>query len=119
MKSLLPHEMDKPRSRRLRKKLRVGEFQEFGIDIQILFDKEIITLDSALNLWIEFIESKGWVFGGGGSENSELLSGFICQSNRGALGEHDLLAIRKWSDKQNWIKSTVTQQLQDAWHNYG
>ncbi|NHN77182.1 DUF469 family protein [Azotobacter chroococcum] len=118
MKSLLPHEMNKPRSRRLRKKLRIGEFQEFGIDITIPFNKEIITFDSALDLWIEFIESKGWAFGGGGSENSELFSGFICQVNRGSLGEHDLAEIQKWSKNQNWIKGAITQQLQDAWHGH-
>lgn len=116
MKSLSAYEINKPRNRRLRKKLRIGEFREFGIEIQIPFIKDIITLDAALDLWVEFVESKGWAFGGGGNENSELFSGFICHPGRGTLVEHDLLAIQEWSKKQHWIRGAITQKLQDAWH---
>lgn len=116
MKSLSFHEINKPRNRRLRKKLRIAEFQEFGIDIRIVFYSEIISLDAALDLWIDFVESKGWAFGGGGHEGGESFSGFICHPGRGTLDEPDLLAIQEWSKKQSWVKGDVTQTLKDAWH---
>lgn len=117
MKTLNVHEINKPRNRRLRKKLRIAEFREFGIDIQIPFCREIISLDAALDLWIDFVDSKGWAFGGGGNEGGESFSGFICHPGRGTLAEPDLLAIQEWSKKQNWIRGAVTHNLQDAWHS--
>lgn len=71
MKSLSAHEIKKPRNRRLRKKLRIAEFREFGIDIRIVFCKKVISFDAALDLWIDFVESKGWAFAGGGNEGGE------------------------------------------------
>lgn len=35
MKFLTPEQMEKPRKRRLRKKLRLGEFQEFGFSFEL------------------------------------------------------------------------------------
>ncbi|EIU7172588.1 50S ribosome-binding protein YggL [Pseudomonas aeruginosa] len=113
MKSLSAHEIKKPRNRRLRKKLRIAEFREFGIDIRIVFCKKVISFDAALDLWIDFVESKGWAFAGGGNEGGESFSGFICHPGRGTLDEPDTLAIQEWSKKQDWIKN-VTQNLQDA-----
>ncbi|TCD24504.1 DUF469 family protein [Pseudomonas sp. IC_126] len=116
LKSLSAHEINKPRNRRLRKKLRTAEFREYGIDIQIFFRRESISFDTALDLWIDFVDSKGWAFGGGGNEGGESFSGFICHPGRGTLAEPDLLAIQAWSKEQNWI-TCVTQNLQDAWHS--
>ena len=117
MKSLQPHELNKPRTRRLRKKLRVGEFQELGIYLQFTISRDSITLDSALDLWIDFVESKDWMFGGGINDDG-LLSGFLCPVHRGSLSEADCLTIQVWADTQSWITSKVTQELQDAWHNF-
>ncbi|MCX4036816.1 50S ribosome-binding protein YggL [Aeromonas caviae] len=61
----------------MRKKLRVGEFQEFGFAIDFRFDSQKYTLDQALDHWIEFVESQGWGFGGGGGEGSDILSGYL------------------------------------------
>ncbi|WP_429169088.1 50S ribosome-binding protein YggL [Aeromonas rivipollensis] len=61
----------------MRKKLRVGEFQEFGFAIDFRFDSQKYPLDQALDHWIEFVESQGWGFGGGGGEGSDILSGYL------------------------------------------
>ena len=55
------------RSRRLRKKLRVGEFQEFGFSLTFTIDPQQTGCEEALDRWIDYIESQGWCFGGGGS----------------------------------------------------
>lgn len=118
MKSLDPNDINKKRKRRLRKKLRIGEFQELGLSINICFNKETITFDSALDQWIEFIESKGWAFGGGGNENNREFSGFVCQPGLGTLFEQDRAAIQEWLEKQSWITEAVVHELHDAWHGY-
>ena len=75
MKILNTEQQAKPRTRRLRKKLRVGEFQELGFTISFRFDSLRHTLDQALDHWIEFVESQGWGFGGDGEE-PDTLSGY-------------------------------------------
>ena len=59
MKTLTIEQQAKSRTRRLRKKLRVGEFQELGFSISFRFDSQRYTLDQALDHWIEFVESQG------------------------------------------------------------
>jgi len=55
MKNLHPEELNKPRKRRLRKKLRVGKFQEFGFELKFIINQNLgVTFDSALDeliLW--------------------------------------------------------------------
>ena len=67
MKSLKPNEMNKLRSRRLRKKLRVGEFQEFGVTIDLTFNQTVLEFEQALDELLAYVEAQGCVFGGGGS----------------------------------------------------
>ena len=118
LKSLNADELNKKRKQRLRKKLRTGEFQELGLSINIGFNKETTTFDSALDKWIEFVESKGWAFGGGGNEHPKEFSGFIYQPGRGTLLEQDRAAIQEWLKKQPWVTEAVVHEPQDAWHGH-
>jgi type I site-specific restriction endonuclease len=60
MKYLSPSEKQKPRSRRLRKKLRIGEFKENCFNLDITFDRTKISFDIALDSLVEFIEINDW-----------------------------------------------------------
>lgn len=116
MKILTSEQQAKPRTRRLRKKLRVGEFQELGFAIDFRFDKQLYTLDQALDHWIEFVESQGWGFGGGGGEGSDILSGYLASFERGTLGEDDRERARQWLDSQHGFTCIQCAELSDAWH---
>ena len=116
MKLLSPSERLKPRSRRLRKKLRVGEFKEYGISFDITFDKNDVQFNDAIDSLIEFVEMNHWFIGGGGDQNSNTISGFICKINPGTLTQSDWLNMKCWLEVQSWIIEFTLHDLQDAWH---
>ena len=116
MKILNTEQQAKPRTRRLRKKLRVGEFQELGFTISFRFDSQRYNLDQALDHWIEFVESQGWGFGGGGGEGSDILSGYLASFERGTLGEADRDRARQWLGNQPGFACIQCAELSDAWH---
>lgn len=116
MKLLSPSEKLKARSRRLRKKLRVGEFKEYGFSVDITFNKNTVRFNDAIDSLIEFVEINHWIFGGGGDQHSNTISGFICKFNSGTLTQDDWLKMKCWLDVQNWIIEFTLHDLQDAWH---
>lgn len=119
MKELSAEELNKPRKRRLRKKLRVGEFQELGFEIEFHLKSDLkITVEEALDLWIEFVESQGWAFGGGGDIASKEIEGFVAKDGRGSLTEEDRLSAEKWLTDNEWVDDFHVGQLKDAWHGW-
>lgn len=119
MKVLSPEELNKPRKRRLRKKLRVREFQELGCELEFEFLPELgLTFDEALEEWIEFVESKDWVFGGGGNVSGTTIEGFVARAGRGTLKEEDRLLAEQWLSEKKWVKSFHVGSLKDAWHGW-
>lgn len=115
MKILTINQQTKSRSRRLRKKLRVGEFRELGFTITFLFDNQHYSADQALDLWIEFVESQGWGFGGG-CEETDSLSGYLVRFKRGTLSEADIEHAQQWLDHQPGFTCIQCSELNDAWH---
>ena len=119
MKDLSPAEAAKPRSRRLRKKLRVGEFQEFGFSIEAhLVPGDTPSFDEALGAWIAFVEAHGWGFGGGGIAASRRFGGFVARAGRGTLTEGDRQAVEAWINGTPWVEEGRVGLLEDAWHGW-
>jgi uncharacterized protein YggL (DUF469 family) len=73
----------KNRSRRLRKKLRVDEFQKFGFATSWVYVSGLSEsgLDVFLDNFIDFIEANGLCFGGGD------VAGFVAHESRGSVSE--------------------------------
>lgn len=119
MKELTPDEISKPRKRRLRKKLRVGEFQELGFEVEIRFAPgDEPAFDDALDAWIEFVESRSWLFGGGGTVDLGKLGGFVVKDGRGTLTEADRAAAEAWLKEAAWVEGFQVGSLKDAWHGW-
>jgi Uncharacterized protein conserved in bacteria len=116
MKLLKPNEMNKSRSRRLRKKLRVGEFQEFGATIDLTINQTALKFEQALDELLAYIEAQGCVFGGGGSMMGNQISGFICKSERGTLTETQITELKNWLQQMPWITKFSVSGFIDAWH---
>lgn len=117
MKQLSSEQMLKPRKRRLRKKLRLAEFQEFGFSFELIYAPAAIDLDDVLDQLIDFVEMHGWAFGGGGSVEQAEITGYLCQAGVGSLQESDRDTIRLWLQSQAWCKSFEIGPLSDCWHN--
>jgi uncharacterized protein YggL (DUF469 family) len=56
------------------------------------------------------------IFGGGGDQNSNTISGFICNFNTGTLTQDDWLKMKCWLEVQSWIIEFALHDLQDAWY---
>ncbi|MNZ80456.1 hypothetical protein D3C78_990890 [compost metagenome] len=115
MKYLTPEQMEKPRKRRLLKKLRLGEFQEFGFSLELTYDPAQIDEDTLFDAWIDFVEAQGWSFGGGVNDGNEL-TGYLCQFGTGSLTEADRETTRLWLESQPWCKTFEVGPLSDCWH---
>ncbi|ALP40167.1 50S ribosome-binding protein YggL [Aeromonas schubertii] len=106
----------KKRSRRLRKKLHLGEFQKFGFPLTFTFDPQQTDFDEALDNWLAFAESQAWGFYGGGAIADHIINGYLCQFDGGTLTEQDRAASEKWLAAQPWVTSHQVAPLTDAWY---
>ena len=107
--------MDKPRTRRLRKKLKLGEFREDGFEVDITMRiREPFTLDEALDEWLGFVDSNCYVFGGGAAEDK--LAGFLTSNSNRSLTEDDRILVEQWLSKREWVSNFEIGKLKDAWH---
>lgn len=109
-----PSELKKNRSRRLRKKLHLDEFQELGLHLAFTIDREQVDFEEALDRWLDYIERQGWSFGGGGTDAE--ISGYLCQAANGSLTAQDRDAIASWLTVQPWVTGHRLAPLSDAWY---
>lgn len=116
MKVLPPELQARPRSRRLRKKLKVVEFQELGFMVNLSFDPHQLELEQVIDHWLLFVESQGWSFGGGGSLTGSTLSGYLVQFEQGSMTAADRQTVSDWLTGQPWNTAFHCGVLTDAWH---
>ena len=104
---------NKQRSRRLRKKMRVGEFQELGFEYELKLkqsltpEQEEALMDRLLNELIlpRNLAASGWV--------SE---GFVMAYLRGSATEDDRQATQAWLAAQPEVAEATVSALKDAWY---
>lgn len=107
--------MAKQRRQRLRKKLHVGEFQEFGFNLEVQVKEAIspaaeeILIDAFLG---EVIEPLTLAFGGWVS------GGYVCKGGRGSATEEDRAAIIDWLIARPEVASVRAGELSDVWHGH-
>lgn len=115
MKVLKKKDIDKPRKRRLRKKLKLGEFRECGFNVEISVSASAsITLDASLDEWIGFVESNRWAFGGGVSDKK--IEGFVASQFNMSLTQDNRVLLAEWLSQADWVESFCIGELSDAWH---
>lgn len=102
--------MAKQRSRRLRKKLHVGEFQDFGLAYKASVKpgtNEVVFVDALLD---EVIDPRGLEFGGWAT------GGFVSKAGRGSLTDDDRQALIQWLSKRPEVESVRMSGPLDAWY---
>lgn len=106
--------MAKNRSRRLRKKLHIDEFQEFGFAISWRFAQgtPVAEIDRTLDQLVdEVIEPNGLAFEGSGYLQWE---GLVCLQKLGNCTDEHRELVKKWLESQQFTDVTVSD-LFDIW----
>lgn len=102
------------RSRRLRKKLRIGEFRELGFSVSVDWGcaptdgEQAAFLDALLD---QVVELRGLAYGGGAE------GGFVSCFGRGSATQADREAVSAWLATQQKIKAATVGPWQDCWHD--
>ncbi|MBN3751623.1 DUF469 family protein [Paraburkholderia sp. Tr-20389] len=109
--------MARNRTRRLRKKLHIGEFQEFGFEVVARLASPLSSeeRDKLLDLFIEqCIEPSDLGFGGGLNDD---LSGFaVSMQKRGSATDEQRETVRLWLDGRSEFSVVDVAPLTDAWY---
>lgn len=102
------------RSRRLRKKLHIEEFQELGFAVKWRFAEgtPVEEVDTTLDTFInEVIEPNGLAFDGGGYLEWE---GLVCLQKIGHCTEEHRVLVAKWLETHGMTHVEVSE-LFDIW----
>ena len=104
---------NKQRSRRLRKKMRVGEFQELGFEYELKVKAEL-SPEQEEALMDRFVRellvprnlaAAGWV-----------REGFVTAFARGSASDEDRQATQAWLAAQPEVGEATVSALKDAWY---
>jgi len=104
----------KSRNRRIRKKLRVDEYQELGFDVawKLADDFDSDAVDAFISkFFAEAIEPNGLGFGG---EGDVLWHGLICTQKLGKCTDEHRASVEKWL-KENGATAVAVSDLYDVW----
>ena len=104
----------KRRSRRLRKKLRIGEFREDGFELDFTFAQPLANdekVDFIFKFLDEVVEPRDLSFGGG--EN-----GYVTRAGRGSATDEDREAVRRWLQNSAMVTRVQVKPLEDAWYGH-
>lgn len=101
------------RSRRLRKKLCVDEFQELGFELNLEFaeglDDEAV--DAFLDAFLtEAMDANGLDYVGGDD------FGLVCLAKRGSVTEEQRAIVKAWLKARSEVTKVEVSPLLDAWY---
>lgn len=101
------------RSRRLRKKLCVDEFQELGFELNLEFkeDMDDEAVDAFLDDFLtEAMDANGLDYVGGED------FGLVCKAERGSVTEEQRAAVEAWLKGRSEVTTVEVSPLLDAWY---
>ncbi|MFI7857584.1 MULTISPECIES: YggL family protein [Pseudomonas] len=101
------------RSRRLRKKLCVDEFQELGFELNLGFKEDLSdeAIDAFLDAFLtEAMDANGLDYVGGDD------FGLVCSAKRGSVSEEQRAAVEAWLKGRSELTNIEVSPLLDAWY---
>ncbi|WP_313088970.1 YggL family protein [Pseudomonas sp.] len=101
------------RSRRLRKKLCVDEFQELGFEVTLTYRDGLDSkgVDAFLEAFLnEAIEANGLGYIGGEDY------GFVCLARRGSVSEEQRGQVEAWLKGRDELAECSVSPLMDVWY---
>jgi len=108
--------MAKIRSKRLRKKLYLGEFAELGFAVTFKFSNHL--QDDEINQFLDLfitsaIECNGLMFGGG---IGNTIDGFISLAKKGSVTEEQRQKVKSWLESNSNLTTVEVGTLTNAWY---
>lgn len=103
--------------KRLRKKLRIGEFKELGFEVRFRVDEALsdFELDPFWDAFIgQAIELRGLMCGGRCGREWDV---FVARPNRQSASEDDWRGIEHWLRANKHVLDIQIGPLIDAWHS--
>lgn len=110
MSGIPPH---KRRSRRLRKKLHVDEFQEWGFEFaaDLIAPMSPEDQESLCDLFLfEVVAARKLALGGW------ITGGFVAADGRASTSDEDRASVQQWLSARPEIKAVQVGPLVDAWY---
>ncbi|MBV6287304.1 YggL family protein [Pseudomonas aegrilactucae] len=101
------------RSRRLRKKLCVDEFQEEGFELNLSFKEDLSdeAVDAFLDAFLtEAMDANGLDYVGGDD------FGLVCKASRGSVTEEQRATVQAWLNARPELTKIELSPLVDAWY---
>lgn len=101
------------RSRRLRKKLCVDEFQELGFELNLDFKEDLddAAVDAFLDAFLtEAMDANGLDYVGGED------FGLVCKAERGSVTEEQRAVVEAWLKGRSEVTKVEVSPLLDAWY---
>ena len=102
--------------KRIRKKLFLGEFQEFGFEVQFRLPPDLSDQDQDAffdGFLTEAIEGQGLIFDGGCGTDWDI---FITLADRGSAKESHRKQVEDWLRKSPLVSEIRIGPLVDAWN---
>jgi hypothetical protein len=103
--------------KRLRKKLRRGEFRELGfaLGFRIRADAHLDAVDRFMDSFLtDGVEARGLAFLGGGREE---WTGFVMAGGRGSVSEGQRAELLTWLRARRDVEAVRAGPLVDMWHS--
>ncbi|PWB33183.1 hypothetical protein DCO48_11000 [Pseudomonas sp. SDI] len=101
------------RSRRLRKKLCVDEFQELGFELNLGFKEDLSeeAIDAFLDAFLtDAMDANGLDYVGGDD------FGLVCKAERGSVTEAQRAKVEAWLKGRDEVVKVEVSPLLDAWY---
>ena len=101
------------RSRRLRKKLCVDEFQELGFELNLEFKEDLSdeAIDAFLDAFLDdAMDANGLDYVGGDDY------GLVSKADRGSVTEEQRAAVEAWLKGRDELTKIEVSPLLDAWY---
>ena len=101
------------RSRRLRKKLCVAEFQELGFELTLNFQENLAeeSIDDFLEAFVPYaIPANGMGYVGGDDY------GFVCLDKRGSVSAEQRALVEAWLKGRSELTEFSVSPLLDVWY---
>ena len=100
------------RSRRMRKKLCVDEFQELGFELNLNYPDDLAdeAIEAFLDQFIDMIADNELGYVGGDDY------GFVCLGKRGSVSAEQRATVEAWLKGRSELSSFEISPLMDVWY---